>query len=89
MTDVREVTRTGKQHWHKEPRLKTASMSEEGEDNRQRHQRRQELRLGGQKILYEIFGQTLDLEVVKRAVGNMIVRTLWRCRPPPKRKEQL
>lgn len=30
---------TGRHHWNKEPKLKTAAASEEGEGNRQRHQR--------------------------------------------------
>jgi hypothetical protein len=39
--DVQKETsgETGRHQWHKEPRRKTAAKSEEGEDNRQRHQR--------------------------------------------------
>jgi hypothetical protein len=39
--DVREETldETGRHPWSKEPRLKRAAVSEEGEDNRRQHQR--------------------------------------------------
>jgi hypothetical protein len=53
--------------------------------------RKRELRLGSVKT-YETLGQTVELEVMKRAVGTSIrqrkmsVRTLWKGRPPPKRK---
>jgi hypothetical protein len=56
--------------------------------------RRHELRLGSKKTLHEALGKTPELEVVKLAVGISIgVRevsnwTLWRGRPPPKRKKR-
>jgi hypothetical protein len=39
--DVREKTsgKTGRHHWNKEPKLKTAAISEEEEDNHGQHQR--------------------------------------------------
>jgi hypothetical protein len=39
--DVRQEMsgETGRHHWNKEPRFKTAALSEEGEDNQQWHQR--------------------------------------------------
>jgi hypothetical protein len=52
--------------------------------------RRQETSLGRVKTLYEALGQTLELEVVKLAVGvsirlrKMCDWTLWRGWPPPK-----
>jgi hypothetical protein len=56
--------------------------------------RSKELRLGNKKTLYEALEQTLDSEVVKRAVGisiglrKMSDWTSWRSRPPPKRKKR-
>lgn len=96
MTDVREVTRTRAQPEsntgirNKGLRHQLYLRKERRAGNGIRGgSKRQELRLGGQKILYEILGQILDSEVVKRAVGIMSVRTLLRCRPPLKRKESL
>jgi hypothetical protein len=39
--DIQEDTsgETGRHHWNKEPRLKTAAISEEGEDNWEQHKR--------------------------------------------------
>jgi hypothetical protein len=34
---------TWRHHWNKEPRLKTAAASEEGEDNQQQHQRMEQV----------------------------------------------
>jgi hypothetical protein len=65
----------GFQQWHKGPWRYLAATSEEGDDNRQLLRgriRRQELRLGSLKTLYEALGQTLELEVVNRAVGASI-----------------
>jgi 5-methylcytosine-specific restriction endonuclease McrA len=56
---------------------------------------RRELRLGSRDVFYEALGQTLELEIVKRAVGiSMRSRkvsdwTLWRGRPPPKRRRDI
>lgn len=78
MTDVREVTKTraqpesntGIRNRCARGQLRLRKEKTTGSSIRGRS-RRQDVRLGGQKILYEILGQTLDLEVVKRAVGNM------------------
>jgi hypothetical protein len=57
--------------------------------------RRQELRLGSVKTLYETRGQTHELKVVKRGGGTAIrlpkinVRTLPRVRPLPDCKKKL
>jgi hypothetical protein len=56
--------------------------------------RGQKLCLRIQKTVYETLRQTFKLEVMKRAVVTSIrrrktsVRTLWRFRPRPKRKEE-
>jgi hypothetical protein len=48
--------------------------------------------LGRGKTFIEALGQTFGLEVVERTVGSSIrlrspsIWTLWKCRPPPKRK---
>jgi hypothetical protein len=55
---------------------------------------KKQLGLGSKKILYEVPGQILELEVKLAAgasVGNskMSVKTSWRSRPSPKRKKRL
>jgi hypothetical protein len=49
--DVRYETsgETRRHHWNKEPRLKKAAVSEEGEDNQQQHQR-MEQETGGTSV---------------------------------------
>jgi hypothetical protein len=54
-----------------------------------------ELILENKEMFHEALGQTIGLEVVKYAVGSSVrirktsVKTLWRSRPPPKRKNTL
>jgi hypothetical protein len=93
--DVREQTsgETGRHHWNKELRLKTAATSEEGDDKRQRHQRTKQetgATSGKREDIVRGKRQTLELEITKQIVGTSIrlrkmnVRTLWRGQPPPK-----
>jgi hypothetical protein len=55
----------------------------------------QQLRLRKERISGRIFGNTIGLEIMKRTVWSpvrirkMSVRTLWRGRPPLKRKKRL
>jgi hypothetical protein len=64
------------QQWHKGPRPETRATS------------------GEQRDFYEALGQSIGLEVTKRAVEfsirlqKMSDWTLWRGRPPPKRKKR-
>jgi hypothetical protein len=60
-----------------------------------RWSRRHGLRLRSEKTSGRIFGKTIGTGFVKQIVGpsiklrKMNVRTLWRDRPPPKRKKRL
>jgi hypothetical protein len=93
-TDVREETsgETGRHQWTKEPRLKKAATSEEGEDNRQRHQRTEQ-ETGATSV--KTFRKTIELEIAKQIAETSIrllkmsVTTLWRGQPSPKRKKRL
>jgi hypothetical protein len=84
MTDFREETSgtTGMQQRNKGPRHKMVTTSEEGEDNRQRHQRTKQ-ETGATSGKREALGQTIVLEIAKR------VKALWRSRQSPKRKKRL
>jgi hypothetical protein len=70
-TDVWEEMpgETGKHHWNKKPKLKTAATSEEGEDNLQWHQKtEQEIAStsGKQDNIRQDLQKTTELEVAKQ-----------------------
>jgi hypothetical protein len=56
---------------------------------------KQQLHLGNNETFYEALEQTIELEIVKRTIAYSVrirktsVKTLWRSRPPPKRKKRL
>jgi hypothetical protein len=80
------------QQQHKGARFNPAAMSEEGETTGNRirgRSRRQELRLGSMKTLYEALVQTLVSEVgISSGLQEVSDWTLWRGRPSPKRKKR-
>jgi hypothetical protein len=58
------------------------------------HRRRQQLRLGNEKKTSMIYRKAIRLEIVKRTlrISSVFLKirkwTLWRGRPPPKRKKR-
>jgi hypothetical protein len=50
---------------------------------------KQQLRLRRKGNVNEALKETIALEVVKLAASSSVTKTLWRSRPPPKRKKRL
>jgi hypothetical protein len=94
--DVREETsgETENHQWNKEPKLKTAAMSEEGEDSQQQHQRAEqemESTSGKQDNTWQnlqedhrVGGRKANIVRTSIRLQKMTDWTLRRGRPPPK-----
>jgi hypothetical protein len=85
------ASKTVKHHWSKKPKLKTAAISEEGEDNWQWHQRMEqetESTSGKQGNTWQDLQKTTELEVANQIAGLPLdcrKRVTEHCgQPPPK-----